>query len=112
MAEPPIYIQVVLSVLRPFPHRELKEAIGNAKTVAVAERAISLGYGGPIYAELAGHFVNDAKRPFLTSFVLGLGGRDILPEHFEEIVAKSEKALAAGKMEEMPGWPGLNREVL
>jgi pyruvate ferredoxin oxidoreductase alpha subunit len=103
---------IKISVLRPFPHRELKEAIGNAKTVAVAERAISLGYGGPIYAELAGHFVNDAKRPFLTSFVLGLGGRDILPEHFEEIVAKSEKALAAGKMEEMPGWPGLNREVL
>jgi len=103
---------VKMSVLRPFPHRELKEAIGNARIVAVAERAISLGYGGAIFGELAGHYVNDSRRPFMTSFILGLGGRDILPEHFEEIVAESEKALAAGKMDEMPGWAGLNREVL
>jgi pyruvate ferredoxin oxidoreductase alpha subunit len=103
---------VKISVLRPFPFKELKDAVGHARVVAVAERAISLGYGGAIYGELAGHFVNDVKRPFMTSFVLGLGGRDILPEHYEEIVARSEKALATGKMDEMPGWPGLNREVL
>jgi pyruvate ferredoxin oxidoreductase alpha subunit len=103
---------IKISVLRPFPHMELKQAIGSAKIVAVAERAISLGYGGAIFSELAGHYVNDARRPFMTSFILGLGGRDILPEHFEQIVAMSEKALATGKMEEWPGWAGLNREVL
>jgi pyruvate ferredoxin oxidoreductase alpha subunit len=103
---------IKISVLRPFPYKELKEAVGNAKIVAVAERAISLGYGGAIYGELAGHYVNDPRRPFMTSFILGLGGRDILPEHYDEIVARSEKALATGKMDEMPGWAGLNREVL
>jgi pyruvate ferredoxin oxidoreductase alpha subunit len=103
---------VKISVLRPFPFKQLKDVLGHAKVVAVAERAISLGYGGAIFGELAGHFVNDAKRPFLTSFILGLGGRDVLPEHFDDIVARSEKALATGKMDEMPGWAGLNREVL
>ncbi len=103
---------VKISVLRPFPFKELKEALANAKVVAVTERAISLGYGGAIYGELAGHFVNDAKRPVLTSYIIGLGGRDILPEHFDEIYAKSEKIIAGGKVEEFPGWAGLNREVL
>lgn len=103
---------VKISVLRPFPFKELKMALVNAKVVAVAERAISLGYGGAIYGELAGHFVNDQKRPMLASFILGLGGRDILPEHFDEMVAKCEKATATGKVEDFPGWAGINWEVL
>jgi pyruvate ferredoxin oxidoreductase alpha subunit len=103
---------VKISVLRPFPHKELKGALGKAKVVAVTERAISLGYGGAIYAEIAGHFVNDARRPILSSFILGLGGRDILPEHFYDIFAKGEKLMAGGKLEEFPEWAGLNREVL
>jgi pyruvate ferredoxin oxidoreductase alpha subunit len=103
---------VKITVLRPFPFQELKSALGNAKVVAVTERAISLGYGGAIYGELAGHFVNEARRPVLTSYIIGLGGRDILPEHFEEIYGKSLKIMAGGKVEEFPGWAGLNREVL
>jgi pyruvate ferredoxin oxidoreductase alpha subunit len=103
---------VKISVLRPFPFKELKDALRNTKVVAVTERAISLGYGGAIFGELAGHFVNDAKRPVLSSFIIGLGGRDVLPEHFDEIYAKSEHVIAGGKVEEFPGWAGLNREVL
>jgi len=103
---------VKISVLRPFPSKALMSAIKGAKAVALAERSISMGYGGAIFGELAGHLVNEKQRPFLTSFVLGLGGRDILPSHYEDIVEKTEKALASGKQVEMPEWAGLNREVL
>ncbi|MEM2870228.1 MAG: transketolase C-terminal domain-containing protein [Thermoplasmata archaeon] len=99
-------------VLRPFPADQLKEAIKGARAVSVAERAVSLGYGGSTYAELAGHLVNESKRPVLTSSILGLGGRDILPEHFEEIVERTEKVLRTGRPEEFTLWAGLNREVL
>ena len=99
-------------VLRPFPADKLREAIKGARAVAVAERAVSLGYGGSTYAELAGHLVNDPKRPMLISGIIGLGGRDILPEHFEELAARAERALQTGKIEEFTSWPGLNREVL
>ncbi|MBM4249967.1 MAG: pyruvate ferredoxin oxidoreductase [Euryarchaeota archaeon] len=103
---------VKICVLRPFPFKELKDSLCHAKVVAVTERAISLGYGGAIYAELAGHFVNEARKPLLSSFIMGLGGRDVLPEHFYEMYEKSEQVMAGGKVEEFTGWAGLNREVL
>ncbi|MGQ9583257.1 MAG: transketolase C-terminal domain-containing protein [Thermoplasmatota archaeon] len=99
-------------VLRPFPFDQLREAIKGARAVVVAERAVSLGYGGSTYGELAGHLVNDARRPLLTSGILGLGGRDILPSHFEELVERAERALETGRVEEFTTWAGLNREVI
>lgn len=76
-----------LRLWRPFPFDELREAAGNAKTLIVLDRALSVGGpGGPVGSEIRAAFYNEQKRPKIVSFVGGLGGRDITPEDFERIV--------------------------
>jgi len=90
----------------------LKEALGNAKIVAVIERSISLGYGGPIFAELAGAFINDQKRPLLKQFVIGLGGRDITLKDFDEIYGAAAADMKSGNVSGKVHWININKEAL
>ncbi len=99
-------------VYRPFPFKELKEALGNAKIVAVVDRSISLGYGGPIFAEVAGAFINDQKRPLLKSFIIGLGGRDITLKDFDEIYNAANADMESGNVSGKLHWININREAL
>jgi pyruvate ferredoxin oxidoreductase alpha subunit len=99
-----------ITVHRPFPEKELKEVLGGAKVVAVVDRSLSLGYGGPVYAEIASSFVNDAKKPLLQDFIIGLGGRDILVKDFETIVSKCETTMKTGKPEKAIDWINVNYE--
>ncbi|MDD5501858.1 MAG: pyruvate synthase subunit PorA [Candidatus Thermoplasmatota archaeon] len=103
---------VRIIVYRPFPFKELKAALANAKIVAVVDRSISLGYGGPVFSELAAAFVNDAKRPLFKSFIIGLGGRDIKLNDFENIYNAASADLKAGKVNEKMHWVNINKEML
>ncbi|MDR3155545.1 MAG: hypothetical protein LBT90_00365 [Holosporaceae bacterium] len=60
---------------RPFPQKEIREALKNAKKIVVVEKALAVGIGGILVQEiklsLAGINVN------ITSVVAGLGGKPI-----------------------------------
>jgi len=84
--------------------------LGGAKVVAVVDRSLSVGYGGPVFAEVAGIFVNDAKKPIIQDFIVGLGGRDILVKDFETIVSKCETTMKTGKPEKVIDWINVNYE--
>jgi pyruvate ferredoxin oxidoreductase alpha subunit len=99
-----------ITVLRPFPDQELKEILKGAKVVAVADRSLSLGYGGPVYAEIASSFINDTKKPLMQSFIIGLGGRDVLVKDFETIFSKCETSIKTGKVEKTTDWINVNYE--
>jgi len=74
---------------RPFPFAELRQAVKNAETLIVLDRALSFGGpGGPICSEVKSALYGEAKRPKVVGFVGGLGGRDITPAEFEDIVNK------------------------
>jgi pyruvate ferredoxin oxidoreductase alpha subunit len=74
---------------RPFPFAELRQAVSNAETLIVFDRAISFGGpGGPVCSEVKAALYGEAKKPKVIGFVGGLGGRDITPAEFEEIVNK------------------------
>ena len=78
-----------LRLWRPFPFEELREAAGSAKTLVVLDRAITTGGpNGPVGSEIRAAFYNEPNRPKIVNFVGGLGGRDITPEDFEEIVRR------------------------
>ncbi|MCD6109134.1 MAG: pyruvate ferredoxin oxidoreductase, partial [Thermoplasmata archaeon] len=98
-------------VLRPFPFKEILPLIKNAKTVAILERNISMGYGGAVYADLAGAIINEKDRPLLLDFILGLGGRDITFKDLEEILSVCEDVIK-GKKVERPVWIGVNKELI
>ncbi len=69
---------------RPFPEEEIKKIIieNKPKKIAVIDRAVSLGYGGI----LAGEIKNLCLGKKLSSFIVGLGGKDITPENIAEII--------------------------
>ena len=96
-----------LTVFRPFPFREIKMLARKAKVLAVADRNISFGFGGAVFAEIAGALINEKEKPMLIDFIIGLGGRDITQEDFYKIAEISKDAIEKGKVEKMVHWINL-----
>jgi len=73
--------------LRPFPANEIYEALKNTPKVAVVDRALSVGSFAPLAAEIKASFFGKTKKPkVISSFILGLGGRDITKDSIKEIL--------------------------
>jgi len=74
---------------RPFPYARVCEALKNVEQVAVLDKAVSLGAYAPLAVEIKAAFFGKKKSPkVISSFVAGLGGRDITPESVREIFRK------------------------
>jgi pyruvate ferredoxin oxidoreductase alpha subunit len=74
---------------RPFPYEELRQTVKDAQTLIILDRALSLGGpGGPVASEVKAALYPLEKRPKVVGFVGGLGGRDISPSNFEEIIRR------------------------
>ncbi|HMK54943.1 MAG TPA: pyruvate synthase subunit PorA [Methanobacteriaceae archaeon] len=90
-----------IRVFRPFPHEEIKAVLDKASKVAVMDKNISFGIGGVLYNEIKAKMPVDAY-----GFIVGLGGRDITPEHINEIVNKTKNPTRDVE------WIGLRKEEL
>ena len=63
---------------RPFPAREIAEALSSVKVVAVLDRSDSFGgLGGPIFSEIRSALYDYESRPKLFNYVYGIGGREL-----------------------------------
>ena len=65
--------------------------------VAVMDRSDSFGaQGGPLYLEIRSALFDSAKKPKLTNYIFGLGGRDTSKEDIEKVFNEiiSGKSLA------------------
>jgi len=86
---------------RPFPFNDLREAVADAELVIVCDRALSLGgAAGPVLAEVRSALYPLAKKPAVIGYTVGLGGRDVQPEAFKEIVRLAQAEAATGPSEE------------
>jgi pyruvate ferredoxin oxidoreductase alpha subunit len=85
-------------LLRPFPADTIAAAVAGKQGVIVIDQNLSVGHGGVLHTELAAALYGrpDAP-PALTSFIGGLGGRDIGAEEFYQMVAVTREAVASGK---------------
>jgi pyruvate ferredoxin oxidoreductase alpha subunit len=72
-----------LKCFRPFPEKELVSALNDAEAVAVFDRAVSFGQKGPVFSELESAFCDEKNKPIISSFIAGLGGRDVKLSHIE-----------------------------
>jgi len=89
---------VKLRLWRPFPFEELRKVVKNAQLLIVFDRCLSYGgTGGPVCGEVKAALYAEEKSPKIVSFVGGLGGRDILPDHFEQMVARGLEAAEKGQ---------------
>ena len=73
-----------LTCFRPFPDEQIVEKLSKIKSIAVLEKDISLGSSAGLDMEIRRALFNKNKST-VTSFVYGLGGRDITPEYIREI---------------------------
>ena len=104
---------VKLRCFRPFPVRELIEAIGHAKAVAVLEKDISMGTAGALFLDTAASFINVAeRRPLMLDFICGLGGRDVGPLQIAEALRGAGKAAEEGRVKRAVRWLGLREKVV
>jgi pyruvate ferredoxin oxidoreductase alpha subunit len=72
---------------RPFPFREMGEALKHLKAVCVLDRADAFGGSyGPVFLDVATSLYPYRERPILINKIYGLGGRDYLPEHAELVL--------------------------
>ncbi|MCX6763921.1 MAG: pyruvate ferredoxin oxidoreductase [Candidatus Moranbacteria bacterium] len=74
-----------INLFRPFPSAEIAEALKNAKSIAVLDRAQSIGTMPPFYMEII-NSLNATKYKIQTaSYIYGLGGRDIFAKDIEKV---------------------------
>ena len=72
---------------RPFPVEQIYNALKDVPKVAVLDRAVSLGSFAPLASEVKAIFSSKKKRPqVISSFVVGLGGRDITKDSIKEMI--------------------------
>lgn len=65
---------------RPFPSKELRQALMYVKAVAVLDRADSPGTpGGPLFADVCSALYGLHVKPVLVPNIYGLGGRELMP---------------------------------
>lgn len=79
-----------LWLFRPFPAREIAQALEGRKAVAIFDRALSLGSWGALYSEISAALNRVSSRPVLYNYIYGLGGRDIRPEQIIEVLKDLE----------------------
>jgi pyruvate ferredoxin oxidoreductase alpha subunit len=88
---------IKLKLWRPFPFEDLKKAVRGIRVLAVTDRAVSFGGpGGPVCSEVRSALYDEAVRPMIVNYIIGLGGRDVQIADFINMV----KRAAEGKLAE------------
>jgi pyruvate ferredoxin oxidoreductase alpha subunit len=86
-------------LLRPFPAGPITNALAGKQGVIVIDQNLSVGQGGILYTELlAALYGRPGAPPVVTSFIGGLGGRDISAEEFYHMAAITRQAIASGEV--------------
>jgi len=77
--------------MRPFPTKEIAEAVKNAKAVAVLEKDISFGNEGTVFTNVNSALHTEKVSVSSYNFIGGLGGRNISASDIENIYSEIEK---------------------
>ncbi len=93
---------VKVRVFRPFPARELAQALRRCKAAAVLDKSEGFSAcGGPLFAETRSACYDLPERPKLINIVYGLGGRDCAVEDIESVYARLEHIAETGETGEL-----------
>ncbi|MGQ9466351.1 MAG: pyruvate ferredoxin oxidoreductase [Anaerolineae bacterium] len=91
-------------VFRPFPAKELAEALRHLKAVAVMDRAIAFGYlnnAGPLFIDLTAALALHGVHIPVTDYIYGLGGRDIKPSEIASVYRDLLQVAETGRVERL-----------
>ncbi len=93
-----------LRLFRPFPDREVRRLGATVDRVGVMDRSYTFGPMGPAATEVSAALYSGNRRPAVTSFLAGIGGRDVTPHEvrrmFDTLLSGSPAATHWADLEE------------
>jgi pyruvate ferredoxin oxidoreductase alpha subunit len=93
---------------RPFPYKEVGEAMKHLKAVCVLDRADAFGGSyGPLFIDIATSLYPFDKKPVLINKIYGLGGRDYLPSHAELVLNELVEIAGTGTIKSFKEYIGV-----
>lgn len=99
-----------LRVFRPFPAKEIAEALKNCKAVAIMDRCESYnGNGGPLGSEVTAALYRNKVMIDTVNYIYGLAGRDFTVTDAYEIFDELEEMVTTGKEVEQYRYIGLRK---
>jgi len=93
-----------LWMFRPFPKEQVQRYLYGRKSVVVLDRSASFGAEAPLYAEIKSALYESPTKPLIGSYIYGLGGREILPQHIHQAF---EAAINGDLLADEQGYLGL-----
>ena len=96
-----------IRVYRPFPAAELFEAVKGAKNLVLLDRVSAFAGGeisGPVALEVKSVLFDRKLTPKVGNFLVGLGGRDVTEQNFEEMVDR----VISTKNGDLPAYEFIN----
>ena len=102
---------IKIRMFRPFPAEEIAEALKNAKSIAVLDKADSLnGAGGALFEDVTSSmFTNNVFIPTV-NYIYGIGGRDTKVEDIESVFSDLSKIDTSKKVKNPYRYLGVRRE--
>jgi pyruvate ferredoxin oxidoreductase alpha subunit len=89
-------------VFRPFPAEEILKALSKVKAAAIMDRSDMFSdQGGPLFSEVRSAMYDLDKKPLLSNYVYGLGGREITLEDIHKIFAEQQDNAKSGKISKL-----------
>ncbi len=100
---------IKLRMFRPFPAEELVKALSGVKAVGIFDRSDTFSgtLGGPVFVETRSAFYESPVKPLMSSYIYGLGGRDLSFDLIEKAFAELEETARTGKVKERINYLGL-----
>ncbi len=99
---------IKVRMFRPFPAKEIAEALKNVKAVAILDRAESFNnVGGPLSGEVTRALFYGKVPCEAMAYMYGLGGRDFLYEHAEKVLDDLKTILKEGRPDEFYRYLGV-----
>ncbi len=101
-----------LRVFRPFPAKEIAEALKNCKAVAIMDRCESYnGNGGPLGSEVTAALYRNKVMIDAVNYIYGLAGRDFTVTDVYEIFDELDEMVTTGKEVQQYRYIGLRRKA-
>jgi 2-oxoisovalerate ferredoxin oxidoreductase alpha subunit len=98
---------IKLRSFRPFPKEALRDALKDMDLVIVLDRAASSGFGGIVYAELAGTLYNLTPKPYIQDYIIGLANRAVTVPQLTALIKNSLAEVKSGSIDKPMQWIGV-----
>ncbi len=99
---------IKVRAFRPFPAREIIDAVKGVKAIGVLDRSGAYGaVGGPLFNEVRSTLYDCDERPFVVDYIYGLGGRDMHPTLIKEVYDDLERIVKTGQVKQTLKFVGV-----